>query len=65
MENLSGGGDVNKAQSLHLRKIKRRKKRTHGRDTMHDLPPFLITEKGKEELIRLGMREEDFHAANQ
>ena len=54
---------MNKHQSLHVRKIKRRRKRTRGRDTVHDLPPFLITQKGKDALIALGMREEDFHAA--
>lgn len=51
---------MNKHDSLRLRKIKRRKKRTRGRDSMHDIPPFYWTEKGKNALIELGLREEDF-----
>lgn len=51
---------MNKNQSMNLRKIKRRKKRTRGRDTMHDIPPFLWTQKGKDALIEMGFREEDF-----
>jgi len=51
---------MDKHQTLRLRKIKRRMKRTIGRDSMHDIPPFLWTQKGKDALIGMGFREEDF-----
>ena len=52
---------MNKQESMKKKKAKRRKQRTLHRDSMHDFPPFLITEKGKAHLISLGAREEDFH----
>ena len=52
---------MDKHESLIKKKAKRRKKRTVGRCSTHDIPELVITEKGKAYFISLGAREEDFH----
>ncbi len=53
---------MDKQESLRKKKAKRRKKRTKGKEPYRDFPEFVITQKGKDALIKLGMKEEDFYA---
>lgn len=61
VENLYGGDRLDKHESLKNKKVKRRKKRTAGKCSTHDFEEWALTEKGKDYLISLGMKEEDFY----